>query len=299
MTTYCITRSSSDRGVWFKEIKHVDVRSNTVSDAILNEKFARVPALHHTPEVRASEYSVSTEKTEKDDISIVMPYSYRNGPIGVDAINGTPVYHPYGTANARNQRYTEQGRTITPAPVSTGDLGPADSGQTLEVLPRRPFFVAQPYAMSTEESPIERSANGGSNPSSGFDWINTAYKNTATPSPAVIMQAHKVPAQQSLYGARAAGAEEYRRTRSNTDPTRGGEWFSTPSREQLDRSSIVLVDDRRPSESGVRLTPQARVGHTLTLSTDSAFGVGTKRPKHRPPPLDLSRLSNIKQADRR
>jgi len=296
VTIYGITRSSSDRGVWFKEIKHVDIRPNNVSDAILNEKIARLPALHHRPELRTSEYSVSTEKTEKDDISIVMPYSYRSGPIGVDAINGAPVYHPYGTATAWNQRYIGQSRIITPTPVSTGDLGPTDSTQTIDVPPRRPFFVARPYAMSAEESSIEPT-NPGSNPSSGFDWVN-AYRNTATPSPAVIMHAHKVPAQQSLYGAHVAGAEEYRRTRSHTDPTRGGQWFS-PSREQPDRSSIALVDDRRPSEPGVGLTSQARVGHTHTLSTDSAFGVGTKKPKHRPPPLDLSRLSNIKQAERR
>lgn len=295
VTIYGITRSSSDRGVWFKEIKHVDLRPTNVSDAII----ARLPALHHKPEVRTSEYSVSTEKTEKDDISIVMPYSYRSGPIGVDAVNGAPVYHPYGHANAWNQRYIEQSRTITPAPVSTGNLGPTDSTQTLEIPPRRPFFVARPYAMSTGESSVEPSANAESNPSSGFEWINSAYKNTATPSPAVIMQVHKVPAQQSLYGAQVAGAEECKRTRSNTDPTRGGQWFSAPSREQPDRSSIVLVNDRRPSEPGVGLAPQARVGHTLTLSTDSVFGVRNKKPKHRPPPLDLSRLSNIKQAERR
>jgi len=286
---YGITHSS-DRNVWFKEIRDVGLKPNGVSDATFHEKIARLPALHHRPEVRASEYSVSTEKTEKDDISIVVPYNYRRGPIGVDAINGTPVYHPYGTVNSWNQRYPEQSRTITPAPVSTGNLGPTSSPQ---------FFVTRPSALSSEGLSTEPSANAGSNPSSGFEWINTAYKNTAPPSPAVIMQAHRVPAQQSLYGAHIAGAEEYRRTRSNTDPTGGGQWFSAPSREQPNRSNIVLVDDRRPSETGVGQTPQARVGHTPTFSADSAFRMRTKKPKHRPPPLDLSRLSNIKQAERR
>jgi hypothetical protein len=301
---YGITRSFSDRDVWFKGIKDVSLRPDNVPEATLNEKVARLPALHHRPEVRTSEYSVSTVKTEKDDISIVMPYSYRGGPVGVSAINGAPVYHPYGTTNAWNQRNANQSRTMNPTPVSTRNLGPTGSPQTIEVPPRRPFIVVRPYAMSTGGSSIEHSANAGSNPSSGLEWINTAYKNTASPSPAapspaVIMQAHKIPAQQSLYGAHVASTEEYRRTRSNTDPTRDGQWFSAPSREQPNQSRIILVDDRRPSEAGVGLSPQALIGHAPTLSMDSAFRVGTKKPKHRPPPLDLSRLSNIKQAERR
>jgi len=295
---YGVTRSSYDRNVWFKEIKDVDLRPDNET---INEKIAGLPTLHHRQETRTSEYSVSTNKTEKESISIVVPYNYRSGPVGVDAINGAPAYHPYSTTNAWNQRNVEQSRTIAPAPVSSGNLGPSDSPQTVEVPPRRPFFVARPYAMSTGGSSIEQSANAGSNPSSDFEWINTAYKNAASPSPAVIMQVHKVPAQLVLYGAQAAGAEEHRRTRSNTDPTRGGQWFSTPSNEQPNRPNIVLVDDRRPSEGGIGLTPQTpfRKGHTPALSTDSALGVRSKKPKHRPPPLDLSRLSNIKQAERR
>ena len=275
MVIYGITRSFSDQDAWFKEIKDIDLRLDNVPDAALNEKAARLPALHHRPEVRTSEYSVSTMKTEKDDIAIVMPYNYRGGPIGVDAINGAPVYRPYSTTNTWNQRSADQNRTMTPAPVSTRNFGFTD--------------------MSTGGSPIP-SANIGSNPGSGLGWVN---KCTASPSPAVIMQAHKVPMQQSLYGAQIAGTLEYRRTRSNTDPTREGQWFSTLSRSQPNPSSIILVDDRRPSETGVGQSPQASMGHGPNRSTDSAFGVGTKRPKHRPPPLDLSRLSNIKQAERR
>jgi hypothetical protein len=265
----------------------------------MNEKVARLPALHHRPEVRTSEYSVSTVKMEKDDISIVMPYSHRSGPAGVDAINGTPVYHPYGTTNAWNQRNVEQSRTMTPASASLSirHFGPTNPPQTIEVPLRRPFIAARPHGLSTGGSPIP-SANAGSNPSSDFEWINNASKNTPSPSPAVIMQAQKVPAQQSLYGAYIAGTEEYRRTRSNTDPTREGQWFSAPSREQRNQSSILLINDRRPSEAGVGLSPQVPMGSAL-FSTDSAFGVKTKKPKRRPPPLDLSRLSNIKQAERR
>lgn len=297
MVIYGVTRSYSDRHIWFKEIKDVDVRPNAVPDATFNEKIARLPALHHRPEIRTSEYSVSTYKTEKDDISIVMPYNHRNGPIGVDAINGTPVYHPYSITNAWNQRSADQNRTITPAPVSTGNLGPTGSPQTIEVPPHRRFVAAWPYAASTGGSSIEPSANAGSNSSTSFEWINTAYKNTASPSPAVIMQAHKVPTQQSLYGVHISGAEEHRRTRSNSHPTR--QWLSAASREQANGSSVVLVDDRRPSEAGAGLNPQVRMGYTPTLSTDSAFGVRTKKLKHRPPPLDLSKLSNIKQAEKR
>jgi len=272
---YGITRSFSDQDAWFKEIKDLDLRLDNVPDATVNEKIARLPALHHRPEVRTSEYSVSTAKTEKDDNLIAMPYSYRGGPIGVDAINGTPVYRPYSTTNTWNQRSTDQSRTMTPAPVSTRNFGSTD--------------------MSMGGSPTP-SANIGSNPGSGPGWANATYKCAASPSPAVIMQAHKVPVQQSLYGAQNAG---YRRTRSNTDPTREGQWFSTISRSQPNQSSIILVDERRPSEAGVGLSPQVSMGHAHSLSTDSAFGVGTKKPKHRPPPLDLSRLSNIKQAERR
>ena len=241
---------------------------------------------------------MSTAKTEKDDIFIGMPFSYRSGPVGVDAINGAPVYRPYSTANAWNQRSADQSRTMTPAPVSTRTFGSTDSPQSIEVPPRRPYIVARPHEMSAGGSSIP-SANVGSNPSSGFEWINATYKSTASPSPAVIMRAHKVPAQPSLYGAQIAGTEEYRRTRSNTDPTREGQWFSTPSRSQPNQSSIILVDDRRPSEAGVGLSPQVSMGHAPMPSTDSAFGVGTKKTKRRPPPLDLSRLSNIKQAERR
>jgi len=292
---YGITRSFSDRDVWFKGIKDVNLRPDTVQDATINEKIARLPAVYHRPEVRTSEYSVSTVKTEKDDISIAMPYNQRSGPIGVGAINGAPVYHPYGTTNAWDQRNAGQSRTVTPAPVSTRYFGPTDTPQAIEVPPRRPFIVALPHTMSTGGSSI-LSADAGSNPSSGFEWINTTYKNTATPSPAVIMQAHK---QQPLYGAHIEGTEGHRRTRSNTDPTREGQWSSAPSRERPNQSSIILVNDRRPSEAGVGLSPQVSMGHARMLSTDSAFGVGTKKPKHRPPPLDLSRLSNIKQAEKR
>ena len=278
MVIYGITRSFSDQDAWFKEIKDVDLRLDNVPEATLDEKIARLPALNHRPEVRTSEYSVSTVKTERDDISIAMPYNYRGGPIGVDAINGAPVYRPYSTTNAWNQRRADQSRTMTPAPVSTRNFGFTD--------------------MSTGGSPIP-SANIGSNPGSSLGWINTTYKHTASPSPAVIMQAHKVPVQQSMYGAHMAGTGEYRRTRSNTDPTREGQWFSTLSRSQPNQSSIILVDDRRPSEAGVGLSPQVSMGHAPNLSTDSAIGLRTKKPKHRPPPLDLSRLSNIKQAERR
>lgn len=274
MVIYGITRSFSDQDAWFKEIKDVDLRLDNVPDAPLNEKIARLPALHHRPEVRTSEYSVSTAKTEKDDNFIAVPYSYRGGPIGVDAINGAPVYRPYSTTNTWNQRSADQSRIMTPAPMSTRNFGSTD--------------------MSTGGSPMP-----SANPGSGLGWVNTTYKCTAPPSPAVIMQAHKVPVQQSLYGAQIAGTGEYRRARSNTDPTREGQWFSTISRSQPNQSSIILVDERRPSEAGVGLSPQVSMGHAPSLSTDSAFGVGTKKPKHRPPPLDLSRLSNIKQAERR
>jgi len=292
LISYGITRSSSNQSIWFKYIKDVDSTPSGVPDVTLDEKFKRLPALHHSPEVRVSDYSMSTGKTEKDDISIVMPHNYRSGPIGVDAINGAPVYHPYSTTNAWNQRNTGQGRTITPIPASIGSLGSPDYPQTVEVPPRRAFFAPRSYALSAGGSSVEPSANAGSNPSSGFEWINTAYKNTASPSPAVIMQVHKVPPQQSLYVAHATGAEEHRRTRSNTDPTHE-QWFSAPSRKQPDRSSVALVEYRRPSEPGTSLT------HAPTLSTDSAFRTGSKKPKYRPPPLDLSRLSNITQAEKR
>ena len=292
MIIYGITRSFSDRDVWFKEIKDINLRPDNVPDLTINEKIARLPALHHRTGVRTSEYSVSTMK---DDVSIVMPYHHRSGPIGVDAINGTPAYHPYGTTNAWNQRNAEQSRTMTPASVSTRHFGPTDSTQTIEGHPRRPFTVARSHAMSTGGSPIT-SANSGSNPSSALECIDSTYKKTASPSPAVVMRAHKVPAQQSLYGAHVAGTEEYRRSRSNTDLTRDGQWFSS---EQRNQSSIILVDDRRPSEAGVGLSPQVSMGSAPMFSRDPAFGVRTKKPKHRPPPLDLSRLSNIKQAERR
>lgn len=295
MIIYGITRSLSDRDVWIKGIKCVERRLDNDSDATLNEKITALPTLHHRPETRTSGYSVSTEK---GDTSIIIPYQYRNGPIGVDAINGAPVYHPYSTTNTWNQRNVEQSGLVTPAPALTGNLGPTGSPQTVEVPPRRPFFVAPSYGMSTGGSSIESNANAGSNPSSGFEWISTAYKNTASPSPAIIMQVHKVPAQQALYGPHGAGTDGHRRTRSNTDPTRG-QWF--PSRGETNQSNVVLVDDRRPSEGGVGQTLQSpfRMGHATALSTDSAFGVGAKKPKHRPPPLDLSRLSNVKQAERR
>jgi predicted secreted protein len=294
MIIYNITRSSSDRDVWIKGIKDVERRLGNGSDATLNEKIATLPTLHHRPETRTSGYSVSTEN-EKGDISIVIPFQYRNGPIGVDAINGAPVYHPYGITNTWNQRNGEQSRLVTPIPASIGNFGPTGSPQTVEVPPRQPFFVAPSYAMSTGGSSVEFN---GSNPSSGFEWISTAYKNTASLSPAIIMQAHKVPAQQALYGPHAAGTDGHRRTRSNTDPTRG-QWF--PSHGKTNQSNVVLVDDRRPSEGGVGQTLQLpfRMGHAPALSTDSALGVGIKKPKHRPPPLDLSRLSNVKQAEKR
>jgi hypothetical protein len=227
-----------------------------------------------------------------------VPYNYRSVPIGVDAVNGAPVYHPYSIANAWNQCNGEQNRTITPAPVSIlpGNLGPTDSPQTIEVP--HPFFVARPYAMSTGGSPIEPRANAGLNSSPDFEWINTAYNNTASPSPAVIMQAHKVPAQQYLYRAQIVGAVEYKRMRGNTDPTHGGQWSPAPSHEQPNRSDVVLIDDRRASEAGVGPAPQAQIGHAPMLSIDSAFGVRTKKPKHRPPALDLSTLSNIKPAEK-
>ena len=291
---YGTTRSCSDRDIWFKGIKDVDLRPNNIPDPTINEKIARLPALHHRPEVRTSEYSVSTVKMEKDDVSIVMPYHHRNGPIGVNAINGTPAYHPYSTTNTWNQWNAEQSRTTTPASVSTR---PADSPQTIEAPPRRPFIVARPHGMSTGRSSIP-SANAGSNRSSDIEWVNNTYRNTDSPSPAVIMQAHKVPAQQVLYGAHITGTKEKRRTRSNTDPAREG-WLAAPSREQRNQSSILLVNDRRPSEAGVGLSPQISMGSAPMFSTDSAFGVKPKKPKHRPPPLDLSRLSNIKQAERR
>jgi hypothetical protein len=260
--------------------------------------------------------SLDDSNLEKDMDAVVLPIYSRNlaGPptfgqnrnasarrgqsVGVNAINGAPAYY----AQQQETYFNEQG----PHRFHQNPRG--DLGSQKKTLDRNPYRSAEP-AQGSRQAP----------------WANS--NDDETPSPAVITHAARVSQpSMSLYPAHVVATGLTTQSAKLKRPVKPDAAMNDLLRAAgLNQSATSLPYMKSSVGHGRDLdvvsVGSGESGHSKSQSVDTfvqanptEVGAGHRRslseargqqrgrrsgPRHKPPPLDLSSLSNIASADRR
>lgn len=237
-------------------------------------------------------------RREAVDLGTVNASARRGQSVGVNAINGAPAYY----AQQQETYFNEQGpHRFHQNP--RGDL----EGQN-RTLDRNPYRSAEP-AQGSRQAP----------------WVNS--NDDETPSPAVITHAARVSQpSMSLYPAHVVATGLTTQSAKMKKPVKPDAAMNDLLRAAGLNQSVTSLPYMKSSVGHGRDLDVVSVrsgenGHSKSQSVDTfvqanptEVGAGHRRsiseargqqrgrrsgPRHKPPPLDLSSLSNIASADRR